>query len=83
MTWEPICTHGDSEDQVRTALRAEFDARWTSVAQSVRRQLMEQGASMHVALDVAEQLRVLFRQELEDRAPQIIDNMAATAATLQ
>jgi len=80
MSWDRLCTHGDSEEQVRASLLAEFDARWLDIARSIRGQLLEQGCDLATALAAAEQARHVFRAEQGDRAPHIVDAMAASAA---
>lgn len=77
--WEAICQHGDSEDMVRAALLDDFDNRWPAVARSIRDQLLEQGMTLDVALDVAEQVRRVFRNEAAAGAPRIVDMMAVSA----
>lgn len=81
MTWEALCTHGDSEEQVRSAVLDEFDARWPAIARSIREQLRAQGASLDVALDVAEHARRIFRVDAASQAAAIVDRMAAGAST--
>jgi hypothetical protein len=80
VSWEKLCTHGDDEATVRAVLLDEFDLRWPAIARDIRAQLLDQGATLAVALDVAEQARRLFRNEQADRAPAIMDAMAASAS---
>ncbi len=80
MTWEKLCSHGDSETEVREALLSAFDLRWPVIARDIRRQLVEQGCSAAEALIAAEQARHIFRADAADQAPRIMDNMAATAS---
>jgi hypothetical protein len=80
MSWDQVCRHGDSEEQVRAALLAEFDARWLDIARSIRGQLLEQGCDLAAALIAAEQARHVFRADAADQAPRVMDRMAASAA---
>lgn len=80
MSWEKLCSHGDSEAEVRAALVEQFDLAWPAIARSIRRQLLEQGATLAVALGVAEHARDIFRAEAADRAPHVVDAMAASAS---
>ena len=79
MTWDRLCSHGDSEEQVRAALLAEFDLRWLTIGRSIRAQLLEQGCDLATALAATEQCRHIFRTDAADQAPRIVDNMAMTA----
>jgi hypothetical protein len=79
--WLEIARHGDSEQEIREALLLEFDQRWVGgIAQSIRRQLTEQGASLVEALSVAEQLRKILRAETSQvMVANVMDSIAASA----
>lgn len=81
--WTALCKHGDSEEHVREVLLAEFDDRWLRISASIRRQLVDQGATLESALQCVEQLHEHFRQEAVDLVPGIMDRMAASSAPLQ
>jgi hypothetical protein len=80
MSWLRVCSHGDSEADVRAALLAEFDARWLDIARSIRAQLLEQGCDIATALAATEKARHVFRADAADQTSRVMDNMAATAA---
>jgi hypothetical protein len=80
MTWEKLCSHGDDEATVRGALLDQFDADWPEIGRSVRAQLLEQGCDMAMALEVTERARQVFRADAADRAPRVLDAMAASAS---
>lgn len=78
--WEEIARHGDNEATVRRALLDQFDADWPSIGKGIRDQLRAQGASLDVALDVAERARQVFRDDAAAQVPRVLDAMAATAS---
>jgi hypothetical protein len=80
VSWVPLATHGDTEEQIREALEAEFDQRWTAIAQKARRQMLDLGMPLPMVFEVLEWLRAALRAETSDLAPQTVLNMRGTSA---